>query len=132
MQAMKPYLKIWYDGLEEGKLLGVRCKECGAVEFPPVPICNTCGGHGMEWMEVSGRAKVQSFTYSYMGIPPYFKDAIVQVQVKMEEGPEFASWIPDVDPSRQQELLEKLPFDVKAETTKLDEGVYWPIFRIDE
>ena len=25
-----------YDGLEEGKILGRKCPQCGHVEFPPV------------------------------------------------------------------------------------------------
>ncbi len=45
----------FYDGLEEGKFLGRKCPQCGAVEFPPVYACNTCGSLETEWVEVSGK-----------------------------------------------------------------------------
>ena len=40
---LEKVVEKFYEGLEEGKFLGRKCKECGAVEFPPVYACNTCG-----------------------------------------------------------------------------------------
>lgn len=130
MAHMEPYSKEWYDYLAQGKLMGVRCTECGAVEFPPVPICNTCGSPEVEWVEMSGRAKVVSFSYSYMGVPPFVQDPVMNVHVIMEEGPEFASWIPNMGPEGQDELLDALPLDVTTEIIKLDDGVWWPVFHL--
>jgi len=47
-------VKRYYEGLEEGKIWGRRCLECGAIEFPPHYACNTCGYHATEWVELSG------------------------------------------------------------------------------
>ncbi|MDL2220114.1 zinc ribbon domain-containing protein [Eubacteriales bacterium OttesenSCG-928-N14] len=55
---MQPITKMWYSYLEEGKLMGLKCKRCGAVHFPPFPICRDCSGMEMEWVEVSGEALV--------------------------------------------------------------------------
>ena len=48
---LEKVVEKFYEGLEEGKFLGRKCTECGAVEFPPVYACNTCGCMDMEWVE---------------------------------------------------------------------------------
>ena len=40
---LEKVVQKFYEGLEEGKILGRKCPVCGAVEFPPVYACNTCG-----------------------------------------------------------------------------------------
>jgi uncharacterized OB-fold protein len=50
------------DYLEEGKVEGTKCKECGAVFFPPRADCYQCLCSDMEWFEVSGAGKLLSFT----------------------------------------------------------------------
>lgn len=50
------------DYLEEGKVEGTKCKECGAVFFPPRADCYQCLRSDMEWFEVSGAGKLLSFT----------------------------------------------------------------------
>ena len=47
-------VKKFYNGLEEGVIYARRCKECGAIEFPPHYACNTCGYHETEWTTISG------------------------------------------------------------------------------
>ena len=49
---LEKVVEKFYEGLEEGKFLGRKCTECGAVEFPPVYACNTCGCMDMEWVEI--------------------------------------------------------------------------------
>ena len=50
------------DYLEEGKVEGTRCKECGAVFFPPRADCYQCLSSDIEWFEVTGAGKLLSFT----------------------------------------------------------------------
>jgi len=50
------------DYLEEGKVKGTKCKECGAVFFPPRADCYQCLSSDMEWFEVTGAGKLLSFT----------------------------------------------------------------------
>jgi uncharacterized OB-fold protein len=50
------------DYLEEGKVEGTKCKECGAVFFPPRADCYQCLCSDMEWFEVTGAGKLLSFT----------------------------------------------------------------------
>ena len=57
---LEKVVKTFYDKLEEGKIMGRKCPECGAVEFPPVYACNTCGSYETEWVEISGNAVMHS------------------------------------------------------------------------
>ena len=52
--------QTFYENLEQGKIMGRKCPKCGAVEFPPVYACNTCGSLETEWYEISGNAKLHS------------------------------------------------------------------------
>ena len=40
---LEKVVQTFYEGLEEGKILGRKCPLCGNVEFPPVYACNQCG-----------------------------------------------------------------------------------------
>ncbi|MDO4206501.1 MAG: zinc ribbon domain-containing protein, partial [Lachnospiraceae bacterium] len=53
-RIVKPY----YDWLHEGKIMARKCTKCGAVEWPPLLGCNTCGSPDMEWIEMSGKGKM--------------------------------------------------------------------------
>jgi len=56
--------------LEQGKVMGTRCKDCGATFFPPRSDCSKCLQSNMEWFEVSGPGKLVSFselTYGPVG-----------------------------------------------------------------
>jgi uncharacterized OB-fold protein len=48
--------------LEEGKVMGTRCKGCGGSYFPPRSDCFRCLDNNMEWFEVSGTGRLLSFT----------------------------------------------------------------------
>lgn len=48
--------------LEQGKVMGTKCKECGAVFFPPRADCSGCMSSNMEWFEVAGKGKLVSYS----------------------------------------------------------------------
>jgi len=48
--------------LEQGKVMGTRCKKCGTVHFPPVADCAECLSSDVDWFEVSGTGKLVSFS----------------------------------------------------------------------
>ena len=130
---MEPYLKKWYDSQKEGKLLGVRCRKCGNVEFPPVPVCNKCGAlEEMDWFEMSGKGKVTSFSFSPFGIASFHNNPVTTVWVEMEEGPTIMSWSDDFPEGDPQEQLKMLPMSCVAEIRQLDQYVWFPVFHVTE
>lgn len=61
------------DYLEQGKVMGTRCKACGRHYFPPRAHCAPSLSADMEWFEVSGTGKLMGFsTLKYA--PTGFKD----------------------------------------------------------
>lgn len=61
--------------LEEGKVMGTRCKECGAVYFPPRSDCSKCLNSTMEWFEVTGTGTLLTFSELKYG-PVGFEDIL--------------------------------------------------------
>ena len=131
---LEKVVEKFYEGLEEGKFLGRKCKECGAVEFPPVYACNTCGCMDMEWVEISGKAVMKSIVmpaalsskpeYSQMG-------PIAYGEVEIEEGASFNAVVKGINKKKRKELLEKLPVPVHAEIVQRD-GYKTVVFALDE
>jgi uncharacterized OB-fold protein len=132
MIRMEPYVKNWYDYLDAGKIMGLRCKRCGAYEFPPVPICNSCSSTDLEWVEMSGSGSMLSITTILMVDPPFASfGPRVCGHVHMAEGPDFISWIEGVGLEQQFELYDRLPIEVQAEIQQRN-GYKYPVFRIKE
>ena len=50
------------DRLEQGKVSGTKCKDCGKVYFPPRADCHNCLGNNMEWFDVAGKGKLVTFS----------------------------------------------------------------------
>ena len=131
---LEKVVEKFYERLEEGKFLGRKCKECGAVEFPPVYACNTCGCMDMEWVEISGKAVMKSIVmpaalsskpeYSQMG-------PIAYGEVEIEEGASFNAVVKGINKKKRKELLEKLPVPVHAEIFQRD-GYKTVVFALDE
>jgi hypothetical protein len=53
--------------LMNDRLMGTRCKKCGAKYLPPRAHCK-CGSANMEWYEAPRRGKI--LTYTPVEIPP--------------------------------------------------------------
>ncbi len=52
----------FFRGLKEGRILAVKCPQCGRVYLPPRPVCGNCFAEMQEWVEVSRRGTVRAFT----------------------------------------------------------------------
>jgi len=92
LSQMEPISKKWFDAVAEGKYLGRKCPECGAIEFPPHIACNTCGYHETEWVELSGHGTLKSFVIpGIQNDKPYLKAVAPYGYglVKLDEGPEY-------------------------------------------
>jgi uncharacterized protein len=54
--------------LEQGKVMGTKCKDCGTMFFPPRADCYKCLTSNVEWFEVTGKGKL--VTYSKLEYGP--------------------------------------------------------------
>ncbi len=82
--------KEFFSALMEGKLIGVKCKDCDEVTCPPKSTCNNCGSRNLEKIELSGKGKIVSYTVTYVAPLGYDKEVpYVVAVVELEEG----AWI---------------------------------------
>lgn len=135
MENFEPIVKTYYDALEEGKILARVCPECGATNFPPMPICQECSHIGTEWRELSGKATLLSFgaviemhAWAILreNLAPEDKP-ICWGELELEEGIHTTGVVivgNDVDAVRA-----KLPLPVQAEIFQ-DDGFKTVIFRV--
>jgi uncharacterized protein len=62
------------DLLEEGKVEGTVCKQCGAKFFPPRADCATCLSKEMDWFDMPKKGTLETFTTAYYAPFGFEKD----------------------------------------------------------
>lgn len=125
------YVKRWYDALEEGRVLASRCTACGAVEMPPLPICNDCGKYENEWFEIDGEGEL--IGYDDCAVPMCGPDLgpVLSGLVRIKEGAVFQAHILGVAAEERPALFDRLPVKVRCEIQQRD-GFKYPAFRVVE
>lgn len=132
--AYEKIVKRFYDELENGKMMGKKCTRCGAVEFPPYLVCNSCGNLDLEWVEISGKAVVTNcWLPAMMSTQP--QNECFQpygfANVKLEEGTEFNAIVCGISRKNIDEVLANLPYPCTARIAKRD-GYSMVVFDLDE
>lgn len=85
------------------KLVGLKCNECGSINFPPKGVCRYCRkGNDFEETPLCGKGEIYTFTViSSASAPPEFaKEAAVKGSypvaiVQLKEGPRVIAQIVD-------------------------------------
>ena len=116
---LEKVVQTFYENLEEGKITAKKCTKCGNVEFPPVYACNKCGCWDMEWIEISGKAKLHSMVLpAPLSMKPEYKalGKYCYGEVELEEGARFNAVVRGINRKKRDEILEKkmLPVNCKA------------------
>ena len=59
-----PFTKVtvFAQHLKDGRLMGTRCKKCGAVSFPPRADCVECMSGDFAFFELRGKARLHTYT----------------------------------------------------------------------
>jgi len=93
-----PYTKVtdFAKHLKDGRLMGSRCKSCGAFSFPPRADCEACMSGDFEFVELSGKSTLQTFTKIVIA-PTGFEDVVPYTVgvVDLEEGGRALAWFGD-------------------------------------
>jgi uncharacterized OB-fold protein len=112
--------------VKEKKVMGSKCKNCGALSLPPRPICISCFGTKMEWVEFKGTGRLAAFS-SIVVAPPYMvkegfnrNNPYVVGVVELEEGAKTVARIIGFD-AKKPELI-KVGTPLKAEFLEKGEG----------
>ena len=115
----------YWAAANEGRLVMPHCKDCGKYHFYPHPLCPHCNSAALDWVAVSGRGTLYSFTVvhrapskAFAGDVPY-----VVAVVELAEGPRLMSNLTGCAPEAA-----KIGMPVKVAFRKLAESVTLPVF----
>ena len=93
-----PYTKVtdFAQYLKDGRLMGTKCKKCGATSFPPRADCEECMSGEFEFVEISGKGILHTFT-EIVAAPTGFEDVTPYTVgvVDLKEGGRLLAWIGD-------------------------------------
>ncbi len=113
----------FFDALLEGKLIGMKCADCGAYTCPPKASCDNCGSRNLEEVEMEKRGVIKTFTTTYVAPSGYEDEApYVVAFVELREG----AWIVgrlDIDAEVAEEMNQELigrEFELFAKEAKPD------------
>ena len=123
----------YYEALEDGRILGRRCPQCGNVEWPPVYACNACGCMDTEWVEMSQKGEIVTCVVpTVMSAKPEYKDLepYGYCAVRCAEGPERNVMVLNVTRKNEAYIREHLPYPAHMQIVERD-GYKTAIFAID-
>ncbi len=104
--AKSPYMRFvfptkaskFFESLKENKLTTTRCVKCKQLNMPPRVDCPKCLGSEVEWVELSGRGKLLTYTVIEIGPESFAKFAPYTVGiVELDEGPKMMAKLVDVN-----------------------------------
>jgi len=100
----------FYEFVDEKKLVGTKCKSCSELFLPPRPVCSACHGEEMEWVEMSGKGKLEAFTVTLYG-PTRMVEAGYDAKnpycvgvVRLNEGPAISAQILGLDLTKPEKI----------------------------
>ncbi|MFQ6059942.1 MAG: Zn-ribbon domain-containing OB-fold protein [Thermoplasmata archaeon] len=82
--------------LEEGKIAGTKCRNCGTLHFPPRADCDICMSSNVEWVERKSKGRIITYTTIHAG-PTGFEDVVPYTicVVDLEGGGRLLGWLDD-------------------------------------
>jgi len=94
-------------GLTEGKLLSVRCLDCGGYILPPNGVCIFCGSSKLKVEAISDKGKIKTFTVIRVA-PAGFESPYIVAMVELNDGPWIVGNVVGIDPEMaNMDLIEK-------------------------
>lgn len=101
--------KEYGEALKKDKLLGLKCRSCGAVTVPPAMVCRQCANTDMEIVELSGGGRIRTFTTVFVAAEGRESEVpYIIVLVELNEGPWLMGNLEGIDPkAASMELIGK-------------------------
>jgi hypothetical protein len=96
----------------EGRLEIQRCNACGRHYFYPRPFCRYCFSGDVDWVAVSGRARLTSYVITQNPLRGFEPVSPVVAVVELDEGPRLMTNIVDIDPDPDLLVLD-MPLRVR-------------------
>lgn len=68
----------------QGELRLQRCRACALARYPPGPACPWCSGNAFDWVPMSGRGTVYSYTEVRHAVQPAFRAHVPYLALLVE------------------------------------------------
>jgi len=122
---VNPETQEFWAATAQGRLLVKQCADCDSLIWYPRAICPQCGSLHTDWLQVSGRGRIYSYSVNYRGEGAYQVAApFVLAYVELDEGPRVMTNIVEADGA---DLAVDLPVEVVFHDT--GDGAALPRFR---
>ena len=84
------------EAVKEGKLIGLKCKNCGHTHTIPVVYCMKCQSGDLELVELPTTGQVISFSVLPMVVPERFAEEApyAWLVVELDDGTRVSGWMP--------------------------------------
>ena len=113
--------KPFWEAAKRHELVIPRCTRCDHLFFYPRSECPRCLSNHLEWMQVSGRGRLHTYTVVYKPANAAFRDdtPYIYAVVQLDEGPRMVSNVVqcEIDAVRVDMPLEAIFDDVTPEWT---------------
>jgi uncharacterized OB-fold protein len=121
-------IQNYLEYIQNKKLMGSKCKKCGALDIPPRKLCIKCNSTDVEWVELSGKGKLAA--YSCIGVGATFmvkkgysmKKPYCFSVIKLDEGPMISGQLVGVDETKPEDIKISTPVKAKFLETELEGG----------
>ncbi|MFX0006274.1 MAG: Zn-ribbon domain-containing OB-fold protein [Promethearchaeota archaeon] len=121
-------IQNYLDFIHNKKLMGSKCKKCGAFDVPPRKLCVKCNSTDTEWIEMSGKGKIAAFSCITVGTTfmvnkgysmkkPYCFSVI-----QLDEGPMISGQLVGVDETKPDDIKINTPVKAIFLETELEGG----------
>ena len=89
----------FWDATKRHELVMPRCKTCDQKFFYPLEDCPKCLSNNLEWVQVSGKGRLHSFTIIRQPANPVFIEDVpyIYAMVQLDEGPRMISTVVQCD-----------------------------------
>jgi uncharacterized OB-fold protein len=123
MSTQEPFtIEQFYKFLQQSKLMAGKCLKCGKIHLPPRPLCDNCYSTEFQWVEISGKGKL--LTYSVIHVaPPQFQSLTPYTVgiIELEGGLKIPGMIQNL---KQEQLKIGMPLTVDFGTCSTSQQ--WP------
>ena len=129
LPAIDDLTKPFWHAAARHQLVVQRCQECNYFNHPPRPLCDACLSQRLEFVPVSGRGTVYSYTVMHQPNIAGFEKEVpyINVLVELDEQPRLfmVSYLPISE-------REKIRISGRVEVTfeKIDDEITLPQFRL--
>jgi len=126
LPVIQPWSKKFWEAAHQHRLIMQKCNDCGKLVFYPRKFCPECWSANLGWTDVSGKAKVRTFTITMAGVEQAFMPDLpyVLAVVDLEEGIRMMTNIVDCRPEEV-----KIGMDVEVTFRDCTEEISLPVFR---